>query len=444
MTAPATVRHVIELGEYQQRRVEVPPPSQADKQLADRLVSGQDGVRLDARWMADGTLDVGASSWVGVVRFSSVDVRVVPKLVGGSLRVLRMLEYASGVSMLRRLPVDRPLPANGKDLFDLICLLLAQETEALMRDGLLRDYRTTDDSLEVLRGRLRYREQFLRRFGQLDRLECEFDEYDGDTPINQLVAAALGLARQRVRETGIRFAVARLTGVLDELCRPTSADAAWYERVIRYDRRNERYRPAHELSKLVLRGLAFNDLFDVSAGGVSAFLIDMNAVFERFVTRLVRDALHDTALDVSAQHPLRAVVRNDDTGRSYSTLTPDLVITDRRTGHSVPFDIKYKTYDVRKISTADIYQTFLYAYALGHGDEQRRAGILYPATTSVRGPHLSIKPLGAPIAARILGSGIDVPRVLDDLAAPGRQALLDDVRTMIKPMATGDRVASSG
>ncbi len=434
MTNPATERVVVELGEYQQKRVEVPPPSEADEQLANRLMSGQDGVRLDARWMADGTLDVSASSWVGVVRFSRVDVRVVPKLVGGSLRVLRMLEYASGVSMLRRLPTDRPLPADGKDLFDLICLLLAQETEALIRDGLLRDYRTTDDSLEVLRGRLRYRDQFLRRFGQLDRLECHFDEYDGDTPINQLVAAALSLARRRVSETDIRFAAARLASVLDELCHPTSMDASWYERIIRYDRRTERYRPAHELAKLVLRGLAFDDLFDVSAGSVSAFLINMNAVFERFVTRLVHEALRGTFLDVSTQHQLRAVVRNDDTGRSYSTLTPDLVITDRLTGRSVPFDIKYKTYDLRKLSTADIYQTFLYAYALGHSDDQRRAGILYPATASVDGPHLSIKPLLGPTAARIIGAGIDVPRALDELAGPDRQSLLDDVRTMIEPM----------
>src|SRR4051794_30750102 len=125
MTETISSRNVIELGEYQRKQQPAPPPTEADQRLADRLTNREDGVRLNVRWMADGTVDVSSSSWVGVIRFSHVDVRVVPKLVGGPLRVLRMLEYASGITMLRRLPVDRPLPADGKDLFDLICLLLA-------------------------------------------------------------------------------------------------------------------------------------------------------------------------------------------------------------------------------------------------------------------------------------------------------------------------------
>lgn len=46
-----------------------------------------------------------------------------------------------------------------------------------------------------------------------------------------------------------------------------------------------------------------------SAGSVSAFLIDMNAVFERFVTRLVRESLQTASLEASVQHQLHAVVQ---------------------------------------------------------------------------------------------------------------------------------------
>ena len=69
----------------------------------------------------------------------------------------------------------------------------------------------------------------------------------------------------------------------------------------------------------------------------------------------------------------------------YSTITPDLVIEEAATGRSVPVDIKYKAYDVKKISTGDIYQTFLYAYALGDDPTERRAGILYPTTMPTYG-----------------------------------------------------------
>ncbi len=125
------------------------------------------------------------------------------------------------------------------------------------------------------------------------------------------------------------------------------------------------------------------------------------------------------------------VIRNDQTDRSYSTITPDLVIEEIATGRSVPVDIKYKAYDVRKISTSDLYQSFLYAYALGDDPAERRAGILYPATTQTKAQRLSIKPLSGPTAARIAGAGIDVPAALDALGGPDRASLLADVRRVV-------------
>jgi 5-methylcytosine-specific restriction enzyme subunit McrC len=156
-------RIVIELGEYQHRWFSVHEPTEADLRLAKRLMGVEGNARLVVRWLVNGEVDITASSWVGVVRFTRLDVHVVPKLVGGALRVLRMLDYSAGVSMLCRLPLDRPLSADGRDLFELICLLLARETEVLIRDGLLRDYRLAEDTIQVLRGRLRYRDQYLRR-----------------------------------------------------------------------------------------------------------------------------------------------------------------------------------------------------------------------------------------------------------------------------------------
>jgi 5-methylcytosine-specific restriction enzyme subunit McrC len=421
----------LEIAEYQHRRALVPPPTESDVHLADKLMGDGSNPRLAVHWLANGEVDITASSWVGVVRFTHLDVHIVPKLVGGALRVLRMLDYAAGINMLRRLPANRPLPGNGSDLFDLICLLLAEESEVLIRDGLLRDYRATDDTIKVLRGRLRCRDQYLRHFGRLDRLECRFDEYDSDTPENQLVAAALILARRRAQDPDIRFALARLGGVFAEACQPTTAEIDWYDSAIQYDRRNTHYRSAHELSRLVLRGAAFDDLYDTTGGNVTAFLIDMNKVFEQFATRLVSEALAGTSLRSSAQRRIRAVICNDQTKKSHSTITPDLVVEDVATGRSVPVDIKYKQYDVRKISTSDLYQSFLYAYALGDDSEERRAGILYPTNDATKPQRLSIRPLRGPTAARIAGAGIDVPGALESLGSAARASLFEEVRSTI-------------
>src|ERR1700716_3534962 len=108
-------------GEYETRVIDCPRPTSGDKRLAQDLAAG--GVlapRMDVDWLDGGQMKVTTHSWVGVVRFSAMEIRVVPKLIGGTLRVLRMIEYAESIRLLARLPTDRPLPGDGTDLFDLI------------------------------------------------------------------------------------------------------------------------------------------------------------------------------------------------------------------------------------------------------------------------------------------------------------------------------------
>jgi 5-methylcytosine-specific restriction enzyme subunit McrC len=426
------------LPEYRSRTIHAgAPPTSADERLA-ALLRGKDEnepARLDVRWLANGKVEIRTTSWVGVVRFSSLEVHVVPKLAGGELQVLRMLEYALGVRMLRRLQDVTTLAARGINLLDLVCLLLAEETQFLLRNGLLRDYREADDALPVLRGRLRYRDQYLRRFGQLDRLECHFDEYDSNTPDNQLLAAGLDAARRHAKDRDIRFTAGRLAGLLHEACEPPTADADWYERAIRYARRNATYRPAHELAKLLLRQLAFKDLFNSSVDGVTAFMINMNTVFERFVLRLVSEAFAESeAIRVSPHARIKAVIRNDETGRTYTTIDPDLVLEHERADVRVPIDVKYKLYDSKKLSVGDIYQTFLYAFALGRGG-LHRCGIIFPATATINGPTLSVRQLDGPTSAKIAALGLDIPRTLEELHSARRPHLLSATRTAVEELA---------
>jgi 5-methylcytosine-specific restriction enzyme subunit McrC len=421
------------LGEYETRVIDCPRPTPEDKRLARELAAG--GVlapRLDIDWLDGGQVKVTTHSWVGVVRLSAVEIHVLPKLVGGNLCVLRMIEYAGGFRLLKRLPTDRTLPEQGADLFDLIVTLLIEETKALIRDGLIRDYHPIDDSLDVLRGRLRVRDQVLRRYGQLHRIECSFDEFDGDVPENQLLAAALQAAAPRARDLDVRNGARTFGGVMNEVCEARSRDADWYDGRIRYGRRNERYRAAHELAKLVLRGLALTDRADKPALNLTSFMIDMNAIFERFITRLVINSCEGTPLRVRAQKSVRAVILDEETGDTYSNIRPDLLIEDTTTGHTVPVDVKYKLYGVaKKVSSADIYQSFVYAYAVGGDSGDPRAGLIYPAAISISGPALFIKSLAGAKPARIRGAGIDVPAALDAIGTPTEESVNDRIRLAI-------------
>lgn len=434
MKSVAGDRLLKELGENEHHRFEACPPNQADLDLADRLMVDESNPKVVVRWLVNGTVDVTTTSYIGTVRFSRLDLHVVAKLAGGALPVLRMIEYASGVDLLKRLNALAPMPAADADLFDLICLLLAEEAGFLVRDGLLQDYRVEDDTLDVLRGRLRVRDQWLKRFGRLDKLECQFDEYDADIPENQLIAAALRAARARTTGGELRARLGRLASIFSEACLAPSSDPDWYERVIQYGRRNERYRAAHELAKLVLRGLSFSGFFDPEGTSVSAFLIDMNKVFEKFVTRLVSDALATTPFCVYEQHKLKATIRDDRTDRSYATIRPDLVIKGPVGDNRVPLDVKYKQYDLKKVSTSDIYQSFLYGYALQRDSNDRRSGILYASDGDKPGTRLSIRSAGGEVGGRFVAAGLNIPAALAALAGPGREPMLAKVRTLLADM----------
>lgn len=402
--------------EYATVTVECPSPTPADRALAETLAAEGDDAKIRVRWLIDGRAEVSASSWVGVVRFSTLDIRVVPKLVGGELNVLRMISFASGVDVLRRLPNLRALPPSGEDFLQLVCLFLAEEAGWVVRQGLLRDYRATEEPIGVLRGRLNVRDQYLRRFGRFDALDCRFDEYDGDIPDNQLLSAALNVARSVARGPELTFDVGRLAAIWSEACVALVLDPRWYLDHITYGRRNRHYQTAHTLAALLLEHAGFTDVFDSRPGAVRTFLVDMNELFEQFVEGLLTEAFAGSALRVSSQSPLRTVIRNDTSGRAYAPVRPDLILADPEAGERVPIDAKYKRYDLKKVATADVFQTFLYAYALG-ADAKRRAAIIHPTIDAPTLLELSVRSAAGALGARIGVIGIDVPAVLAALGA---------------------------
>ncbi len=406
----------IELLEWDRQVVPAPDPTREDLDLLGRL-EGDLERRLEIRWLRDGRIDVRSRSWVGVVRLSNLTISVRPKFAGYELGVLRMLSYSGGYRAFRTLDSPRKLPEDGVDLLDLICLLLAEQTENILRDGLLRDYRTREDSLTTLRGLLRIRDQAVRRFGQLDVLECRFDEFESDVLENQLLRSGLAAAARLCGDTSTRQRLRRLEVATAELCSVGPVDASYYRQRLTYTRRNERYRHAHELALLLLERLGVDDIFGSGRTDSVAFLINMNDVFEDFVTAVVNEAFEKTPWQASGQHREGRVILNRHTGKRYSSIIPDIVLSSGQ--EQVPFDCKYKLYGKggKKISSGDIYQSFLYAYALsdGHFEAVGRAGIIYPASITGTSHHLEIKRLDGPVGARLTGISLDLLAMLRSL-----------------------------
>ncbi len=126
---------------------------------------------------------------------------------------------------------------------------------------------------------------------------------------------------------------------------------------VTFDRRSEHYRGAVGLARLILSGASF----DLAPGavGASAFLVDMNKVFEDFVVVAQRDALgvSDGVLVQGASgRPLFLDVAQR------VSLKPDISYW---SGERCLFvgDVKYKRITPAGYPNADLYQLTAYAIA---------------------------------------------------------------------------------
>lgn len=326
------------------------------------LLSASEAVTL--RPAPDGRWDVKAASWVGAAILGDstterVDLRVTPKVP--IARLLFLLGYARSPKAWRDEPVDAPVASDAPSA---IAEALGRLTEQALQRGELQGYRTVEESATTLRGRLREKEQLLRRFGRPLPVEVVYDEFDTDIAENQILKAALwrmlvtpgitGRARQRLLRSRHR---------LNE-----ASDLAGGQRLPHWtpNRLNRHYEPALRLAEIILRSSSF----ELGRGNVPAtgFLVSMPEVFEDFVTQALGDALtgHGTGRWMAQDSRWRL----DDEGTVH--LRPDLVWYPTRALRSstpgVVVDAKYKAEKPAGFPNADIYQLLAYCSSLGLPD----------------------------------------------------------------------------
>ena len=433
MTGPEGARILGPLTEWTNRVYEDVVLTRDDRTVVERWSASADG-RLQIEELRRG-LRVRTRSWVGVVRLPTVEIRIVPKVTGDRLGLVRLLEYASGLDALTRLHDGATLDASGDNLLELFVLLFVEATERVLRRDLLSGYVEREDDLPIVRGRILGDRQVLERFGRLDRIVCRFDELEHDIVENRLLTATLQAASRCVTSGGLQRRIARLRGVLEPICDADRLDLADARTTLTYNRLNAHYEMAHRLGWLLLDALGVDDLFTPGDTRSFSFLLDMNRLFERFVTRVVERILPAARYRVTSQSPFRSVLWNVSSQRPYASIIPDMVVERRgEPDCRVAIDAKYKLYDEHEFDPGDVYQTFLYAFALG----AKAAGaaptslLLYPATADAsRATRLQIRRLSGGTGAAILGMSLPVAELLEELTASARETPLRDRLTAV-------------
>ena len=289
------------------------------------------------------------SSTVGAVEFDNLSVLIRPKI--GIPQLLSLACYAIGKVEFQREDFNFP---EEHSLPDVLALALARHARMAFARGLLHGYRVEEEALHTVRGRIRFDEQMRRRFGIPLPIEVRYDDFTDDILINQVVkAAAYRLTRMHLRSPKARIGMGWIAGMLDNVSLREFPPNDVPD--VPFDRLNEHYRGVVELSRLILRHSAFQS----SRGTVraSGFLIDMNVLFQEFLTVALREVL-GISERAFGEYGIPSLDKDN-----RLRLRPDLVWRD---GSSCVFvgDAKYKNIADKAVPESDVYQMLAYVTAL--------------------------------------------------------------------------------
>lgn len=326
----------------------------------DRLLSGtaiRDLLRISSsvvrvQTLPDGKLRLQAGSYVGRLRLGSVSLRITPKTPIRSL----LWVMAEAYDLVR---LDPYLVGYGTDadLSELFADIYLRHVERVIRQGLKRNYIEQENELVAVRGRIEWPQTIDRHLRGKPRVFCRYEDFTLDGPENRLLLAAIraieGNRSLSVVRRNLAHRVAEeFVGVRDDM--PTLMGFPPAAR----DRLNQHYHPSLELAALILQGTGMS--LQCGAADGAGFLLDMNSLFERFVSSKLTKFLVGRGTRVSSQ-------RSSSFDRAgYATIRPDLLIRDE-SGRRLVADAKYKVGE--NVDSADLYQMFSYCGVLqvSHG-----------------------------------------------------------------------------
>lgn len=300
----------------------------------------------------EGVYELTPGSEIGVVSLpDGLELVIRPKV--RIENVLFLISYGLGLGRWMSAPAGL---VEASALTEAVVKAFTYQVQRALVRGVLQGYREREEALQTVRGRWRIGDQLRNHYGLAPPVEIAYDDFTEDIEVNRLLLAAAGrLLRLPMRNESSRWPLRaienRLSGVEPVVYdRRRIPDPA-------LDRRGLHYRAAVALARFILA----NSSFDLRPGTrtASAFLIDMNRVFEDFVVIALREALRvsDRVLVQGARgHALHFDVAGQ------LVLRPDISYWSAGKCRFVG-DVKYKRLRADGYPNADIYQLTAYAIA---------------------------------------------------------------------------------
>ncbi len=334
----------------------------SDRKLVENL---QESKLLTIREARRG-IEISSFNYIGTARFANFEVVIEPKIcIKPNLPIL--IAYVFEFDNLKMPKAEASFAPDNSYLIDILIDFFYKEFKHLMAQGMLKSYVTHQDDIQFLRGRLLLQYQLDHMAKKRPMFACEFDELDYNNVENRILLYCLDLCSRITQSPKLkkdsRLLARQLSGVIQYVkVRPEDFD-------IQYTRLNKHYETLHNLAKLIIDSTGIWNFSGKNMLG--SFFLDMNYIFERFVTKLF-EKYHP--YDVQSQKSRRAW----NTKEGWKYIRPDILLDSR-----IVVDVKYK----KQLHHDDLYQIGFYVHEYG----QKLGYAILPANSTTQEDITSMK-----------------------------------------------------
>jgi len=322
------------------------------------------------------------NEYVGVIQVGNTVIEVLPKadnnhpqnstsersewrnLLIGMLRATGEIDvHATSNSTLK---------IQTNSILDLYFELFIKETEWLLRNGLIKQYRKNASNLTTLKGHLLFSKNIQHNIVHAERFFVNHTTYDLQHLIHTILYKTICVLNRINTNSLLKGRISSLLLNFPEMP-DLKVNESTFKKIV-FTRKNESYKKVLSISKLLLLRL-HPDIVN-GKNDVLALMFDMNLLWEKFVYKSLRK--HKQQDFLVKDQVQRAFWESED--KTKTKLIPDIVIQNISNGERFVLDTKWKNLNGKNPSPEDLRQLYVYHKYF----EAKQVALIYPGAESFK------------------------------------------------------------
>ncbi|MBB3695937.1 McrC family protein [Flammeovirga yaeyamensis] len=319
---------------------------------------------------------IKATEYVGVINVDDIVIEVLPKadkdnnfdrwrkVLIGMLKTVGAFRVSS--------PSSADLSIKRNYLLDLYFEMYIKEINYLVRTGLVKKYRTSENNQKALKGKLMMSKHLQKNIIHKERFYVSHTVYDQQHEVHQILYKALQLVYQLNNNPALNV---RATLFSFPEMKDLKVSHDTFDKIA-LNRKLKPYEKALDIARLLL----LNYHPDLTKGGndVLALMFDMNALWERFVLISLQRKLTDYKIKGQTS---KLFWVGKDRGRSY--MRPDILMEHKENNQKIVLDTKWKHIQSNTPNPSDLRQMFAYSQFF----DAEKVALIYPGLLGVNKGH---------------------------------------------------------